>query len=617
MINVKVEALDMISHLGQEMVVAYEAEDATVGDIVSALLEFQLRRTNGDPFITKGTIHADYNTLTRSIKVDGDTILRAIYKLQSTVGGYIHVDNDRLLQWENSIGDDTGQQLRYRKNLKGIERDIDFHGLVNRLYAYGAGEGTARIKLSDADGQDEDYVQDQDSHDNWGGWYPGVLVDRSITHPDTLLAWANLRLAEIKVPIISYSVNVIDLSESDLFDFSFDELKLGSIVKVIDEDLGIDASVSVVKITHNDLANPQDMTVELSSRVRDITDVLAEVYDAQQFGQHVATTIGAGQVIVKGEFTVQGWVTEGETTIVGSNIETGTIALNRLDFVPLTSSGTTGQIIATINATAEGGLRIAGDNITLDGDTECTGDFKVQGSIEGGKTLTVNGAISAGGGNVKISSEGIGVKGEQIYFWDVDETKYAQFYIHNITKGFYLTGTAVAVTIDTLNGQINLANPTTCGETLSVNGTLTLIARIDSHLLPHTTATYDLGNSTYKWKDAYIGGRLNIGDGSRPIISETGDIGGSDKWYDKMYANNFYGHLSQTITAFQGHDDVGLLRSIKSNGGHLDPQTFPREISVSEGGFVDMLNWQSLNMGAILQIADRLAELEVRVDALN
>lgn len=349
-VKVNVEALDLIAQLGQEMVVAYEAGDETVATIVAALLNFQLRT----PEITVGTISGSYNALKRSIKVDGDTILGALYKLHSTVGGYIHVDNNRELQWEDSIGKDKGQQLRYNKNLKGIERDINYCGLINRLYAYGAGEGTARIKLSDAEGHDQDYVQSQASHDTWGGWYPGSLVDPSITHPDTLLAWANLRLAEIKDPIISYSVNVIDLSESDVVEFSFDELQLGSIIRVIDEDLGIDVSVSVIKITHHDLANPQNMTVELSSRVRDIIDTLMEVYGIQQFRQHIATTIGAGQVIVKGPFTVLDWATGGETTIDGSNIETGTITLSMLNFVPLSSSGETGEIIATINATAEG-----------------------------------------------------------------------------------------------------------------------------------------------------------------------------------------------------------------------------------------------------------------------
>jgi len=360
-----VEATDLLSQLGRELVVSYTAENITVDAIVTALLNFQVLT----PAITKGTISGSYSGLTRSIKVDGDTILRALFRLRDTVGGYIYVDNDRKLQWASSLGEDKGQQIRYRKNLKGIERDIDYSSLINKLYCYGEGEGTARIKLSDASGQTEDYVEDVTSQgappNGWGGIYVGVMVDRSITHPDTLLAWANLKLADVKNPVITYRVDTVDLSESTETDFSFESLQLGSTIKVIDEDLEIDVSVAVVKIEHPDLLHPEQMTLELSTRVKDITDTLLEVYDRQQFDQHIATEIGAGQVIVKGAFTVKDWVTDGETTIVGSNIETGTISLGRLDFIPLSSSGTTGEIIATINASTEEGLTINADKISI------------------------------------------------------------------------------------------------------------------------------------------------------------------------------------------------------------------------------------------------------------
>ena len=214
------------------------------------------------------------------------------------------MDNNRALQWRTTIGEDKGQQIRYRKNLKGITQDIDYTSLANRLYAYGAGEGDARIKLSDAEDQEEDFVEDTDSQraypDGWGGIYVKVLVDKSITHPDTLLAWAKLRLADLKNPRITYKIDTVDLSASGEIDFSFEALKIGSTIKVIDEDLGIDVGARAVKITHPDMLHPELMQIEVANRVKDITAALTEVYDIQQLGQHVATTIGAGQVIVGG-----------------------------------------------------------------------------------------------------------------------------------------------------------------------------------------------------------------------------------------------------------------------------------------------------------------------------
>ena len=371
MIITEVEALDLLAQLGKETIETYEAEDATVGTIVAALIAFQVRI----PAITVGTIHADYIGLTRSIRVDGDSILRALYQLQETVGGYIYADNDRALQWTKTLGEDKGQQIRYNKNLKGITREINYATLVNRLYAYGAGEGTARIKLSDAGGHAEDYVEDGTSQAAWGGIYPKVVTDRRITHPDTLLAWANLKLADWKNPVTTYIVNIYDLSHSIDLDFSFDEIQLGSTITVIDEDLGIDVSVIVVSINPPDLLDPQNTEIELSTRTKDISDTLVQVYDKQQFDEHIATEIGAGQVIVKGVFTVLDWATAGETTINGANIETGTVTLGMLNFVALTSSGTTTEILATINASAEG-LKITADRIVLAGVVAVTDDLE-------------------------------------------------------------------------------------------------------------------------------------------------------------------------------------------------------------------------------------------------
>ena len=321
MIKTAIEALDFLSQLGREKVIAYLAESKTISVIVDDLLAYQLLT----PAIGKGTIAGAYADLTRSIQADGDSILGVLLKLRDTVGGYLEVDNNGDLNWSESIGENKGQQIRYRKNLIGIERDIDYSSLVNRLYAYGEGEGEARITLTDADGQEEDYVEDTDSQTEWGGIYVGVEVDRSITHPDTLLAWATLRLAELKNPPISYRIDSVDLSKQTDIDFSFDSLQLGSTVVVIDEDLGINVSVKVVRIEHPDLSEPQMMILELATRTKDITDILAGVYDVQQLYQHIATKIGAGQVVVLGEFTVIDWVTGGTTNIKGDYIRTGTI----------------------------------------------------------------------------------------------------------------------------------------------------------------------------------------------------------------------------------------------------------------------------------------------------
>lgn len=273
-----VDADGLIGQLADEqLITAYAPESLTITQIVTALLALQVL----SPAITLGTIAP---TATRSMTFNpGDTILKALYSLRETIGGFIYVDNDRVLQWANSIGEDTGQQVRYQKNLVGITREINYTTIANRIYAYGVGQGDARVKLSDAAGSPPDYVEDVQSQTDWGGIFVKVFVEPSITDADALLAWANLKLADLHDPIITYTVDTTDLSQSTEAGFEFEPLQLGSIITVIDEDLGLDVSVHVVKITHPDLLHPELVQIEVTNltssnpglRTRDILDVIA------------------------------------------------------------------------------------------------------------------------------------------------------------------------------------------------------------------------------------------------------------------------------------------------------------------------------------------------------
>lgn len=318
-----IEAMDYLSVLGNEMVHGLLLENHTIYEILQTLLSYQVR----EPKITIGHIDPEYAHKTRSLSVNGDSVLRGIFELQKTVGGHIFVDPEGRLHWLKTIGEDKGQQIRYRKNLVGITRDIDYTLLCNRVYVYGAGGGPDRVKLTDA-GLDYEYIDDADSQSRWGGVYARVFVDKRITHPETLLGWARRLLEVYKDPVISYTIRSIDLSAYP--GMEFEQLQVGSIVTVIDEELGIDVKLNVVSITHPDLHNPQEIEIQLASKVRDITDTIAGVYDSQQLTDHTAVEVGAGQVVVKGGFTVMDWVTDGQTTIKGDVITAGTITANQL-----------------------------------------------------------------------------------------------------------------------------------------------------------------------------------------------------------------------------------------------------------------------------------------------
>ncbi len=486
MIITSLNSNGLLSQLAEEVIEDFDTGDSgmAVADIVASLLDYQRKDTT----ITVGTIDV---TGTRAIKVTSPrTILSVLLELQESVGGYLSVNNDRELNWTTDIGEDKGQQIRYRKNLVGIERTINWEDYCTKLYPSGGEESLSDINIGpvsptittdetyayftlpeqyaafygwtgegdalpetfkvwvqndspawiDADGDcsgnnwdDVSYASDGDDgtwaeylgpsgygvpkygastplycdvpsatynavrfKHNFSGstgqvvkievytdasvweqvyygspgaigsfhtktftsrvctrvrstWYNNydyiallqvneiqlqeadesdVSVDfvqgelenvircaigdynalntytieyqhakylvawdkisdnddfvarivsvPSNTYSLSLLEYGRLLLDELKEVPITYSIDMVNLAEIDK-KFSFDELELGSVVTVIDEDLGIDVSARVVKITFPDLLQPERMQVEISTRIRDIADIVANM----------------------------------------------------------------------------------------------------------------------------------------------------------------------------------------------------------------------------------------------------------------------------------------------------------------------------------------------------
>ena len=222
--ELQVEAYDRTSRLGSEMVISYDADD-TITNIITALIALQ---TRANP-VTVGTIDGTIAAYTRQFNVTKQSILKTLLTLRDTTGGYLEVDNDYKLQWSATVGEDTGQQIRFKKNLMGITREVDYSKMVNRLYAYGSGA----VVLAGVG-----YIDDLGAIATYGR-YIGFLTNTDIDDVDTLTEWANLKLVELSVPVISYKINTADFSKLDTWiDWSFDKLQLGSVINIIDEELG-------------------------------------------------------------------------------------------------------------------------------------------------------------------------------------------------------------------------------------------------------------------------------------------------------------------------------------------------------------------------------------------
>jgi len=481
-----------LTNLSKEFVVAYDtgAGGDTFTNVITAVLAFQVSTTP----ITVGTITpAD----TVAIAIESSDIHSILNKIQEAYGGWFEVNPDLTLDWNADSAVDPLRELRRSKNLKAISYVPQYSEIVNRVYAYGAGETEARVDLTDA-GEAQEYIEDAASQAIYG-IQTRMYVDKTITHPATLLKYAQKILAEKKDPPYQYSVDILNLAEIDKYDYTFENLALDIRVRVIDDLLDVDIDTSIISLDL-DLKNPVDIQIELSTVKNDLSDLFGQILSLQDMQNSIATQIGAGQVTVLGAFTVIDWASAGQTTINGGQITANTVTVTQLNFVP--TDGT--NIVGTINASSEG-ITIDADKITLDGEVSVTddlhshnysagsagwiihgdgsaefsnitirGDSTFEGtintsSIAAGETLTLAGDIKTADDKFLVQTTGIKLKSgaaDTTYIDFVQDT--AQIYLYDVgTQRVLITPTG-AITLTTDAGTPISINSTSASDCISV-----------------------------------------------------------------------------------------------------------------------------------------------------
>ena len=270
--EIQIEAQSILCQLFNEWVSGYSAT-ASVKTHLKAWLDAQ----TGSLPVLLGSISSTYATQSLTFAFDDIRTRDAFAQIYDAVGaGDFWVDpTTRRMNWKTRSGDNKGQRIKYGMNAKGITKTEDDSEQFTRLYLYGDGNGDERITLVDA-GEAHEYIQ-QDT-----GTY-GIITEKrvikDIKNPATLLAVANALLDRYSTPTICYEVDVVDYSNSnDGADFSFERLRLGSTVKVIDDALDIEVNSKVVEIKYN-LDNPIDVKVTLDNKPKDLRFIIRDLIE--------------------------------------------------------------------------------------------------------------------------------------------------------------------------------------------------------------------------------------------------------------------------------------------------------------------------------------------------
>lgn len=258
--KVDIDCIDYMQSLKAEYVYHYDA-DATPTVHVTAWLAEQVSTMP----VFLGTIEP---VISFDITIDQDYIYDVLMKGKDIVGGYLQVDGDRKLNWYDSIGENTGKQLRYDKNATSIIKTEDWLNFGNKLYIYGDTFDLTGTSLGTL------YILDQDSIDTYDVSVRKYYISDSFADADTLFLYAQRKLKDTSQPRISYTVDLINLEDHGWLN---EELNLGDICTVIDDEIEVNAEVMIVRLVR-DIVTGQNVEVELSTVRGNILDMVNQRY---------------------------------------------------------------------------------------------------------------------------------------------------------------------------------------------------------------------------------------------------------------------------------------------------------------------------------------------------
>jgi len=199
-------------------------------------------------------------------------------KLIDRLGGCLIVREEpdgNYIDYLAEVGEDSSTEIRLRKNLKDMKREIDPLGIITRLIPLGAKiesedeEATdasqARIDIKEVN-NGLDYIDDPDMIDEFGV-ITGTLELDDVTDKNTIKLRGQQFFASQKAAKVTYSLTPVDVS---LIDESFDELEVGNRHRVVNEIFGIDEQLQIIE-KEIDIPTPTKISLTIGEKYQTLT----------------------------------------------------------------------------------------------------------------------------------------------------------------------------------------------------------------------------------------------------------------------------------------------------------------------------------------------------------
>lgn len=195
-------------------------------DMVHEILSEHNRRVEpGKEFVT-GNIDVIDNNPPDITYIAFESSFDAMTKRLERLGGYVKVSRDSgrwRLDWTREVGEEKTTPIKLGINLKSASRSNEFEGIATRFIPLGhevgefwGDEGAIRerFKLSDTEGFDVDYIQDDELVERFGIIEKTEIYD-DVKTKDALLDKAYAFFQKQLKYLTSWQIDLVDLSYID------------------------------------------------------------------------------------------------------------------------------------------------------------------------------------------------------------------------------------------------------------------------------------------------------------------------------------------------------------------------------------------------------------------
>ncbi|MBT2736171.1 phage tail spike protein [Bacillus sp. ISL-7] len=208
-----------------------------------------------------------------SYKWENENLLSALFSVPKTFDvSYQWTWDTSTYPWTLNLVNPESEitcEIRYGKNQRSMEKEEDPTVIFNRIYPLGYGEGDNQLTIKSVN-SGIPYVEDSESIAK-NGIRDYILSDKTFEDGASLKAYAISLLNQWKVPKVTYKASAVDISSITGEDS--DKLKMGRMVRMVDDDLGV-FEARIMKESKSDLTgNYGDVNLEIGNKIETQSDL--------------------------------------------------------------------------------------------------------------------------------------------------------------------------------------------------------------------------------------------------------------------------------------------------------------------------------------------------------